>query len=79
MMGSKQLNQRGEAMDLETYLLNNEINKMRFALDLDISLGHLQHIINRSRRPSAKLAKKIEEMTKRKVKKEELLFPEDYE
>lgn len=66
-------------MKLDEYLFRKKLSRTAFAEKLGISRGHLQHILNRSRRPSVPLAKKIEEATDEKVSKEEVLFPEDYE
>lgn len=66
-------------MKLDEYLFRNKLSRTDFAEQLGISRGHLQHILNGSRRPSVPLAKKIQEITEGKVTKEEALFPEDFE
>ena len=66
-------------MYLDEYLFKTKQSKTGFAQHLGISRGHLQHILNGSRRPSVPLAKKIEEITEGKVSKEEMLFPEDFQ
>ncbi len=66
-------------MNLDEYLWRNKITKQDFANQIGISRGHIHQLINGTRSPSAKLAKKIEEATGGEVTKEELLFPEDYE
>jgi len=65
-------------MDLGEYLKQSEKHKMEFALEIGISLGHLDRILSRNRRASIELAKKIEEVTGGKVTKEEIVFPEDF-
>lgn len=64
-------------MDLEEYLFRHRIKKSHFAKELGIAPGHFYAILGKRRRPSVKLAIKIEAMTGGKVKKEEVLFPED--
>jgi transcriptional regulator with XRE-family HTH domain len=66
-------------MNLDEYLFRTKQSKTSFAQKLGISRGHLQHILNGSRRPSVSLAKKIEEITEGKVSKAEVLFPEDFQ
>ncbi|MEC7839051.1 MAG: helix-turn-helix transcriptional regulator [Chlamydiota bacterium] len=66
-------------MKLDEYLFRKKLSRIAFAEKIGISRGHLQHILNGSRRPSIPLAKKIEEATDGKVSKEEVLFPEDFE
>ncbi len=66
-------------MDLKTFFEKKQTNMMEFALKMGVSLGHLYQIMSKTRRPSVRLAKKIEEATEGKVTKEELLFPEDFE
>jgi len=66
-------------MNLDEYLFRTKQSRTSFAQKLGISRGHLQHILNGSRRPSVPLAKKIEESTQGKVSKEEMLFPEDFQ
>jgi len=65
-------------MKLDEYLFRKKISKKDFADQLGISRGHLQHILSGSKNPSIKLARQIEEITKGKVTKEEILFPEEY-
>lgn len=66
-------------MDLDEYLWRNKISRTDFAAKVEISRSHLQQILSRKRNPSINLAKKIEEITKGKVTKEESLFPEDFQ
>jgi len=66
-------------MNLDEHLFKTKQSKTNFAQNLGISRGHLQHILNGSRRPSVRLAKKIEKITEGKVPKEEMLFPEDFQ
>ncbi|MEK7339172.1 MAG: helix-turn-helix transcriptional regulator [Candidatus Rhabdochlamydia sp.] len=65
-------------MKLAEYLFRMKMTKKDFAEKLGISRGHLQHILSGTKNPSVKLAKKIEEETRGKVSKAELLFPEDF-
>lgn len=65
-------------MKLEEYLFRARITKSDFAKMLDVSRPHLSQIIADKRRPSAKLAKRILEITKGHVSIEELLFPEEF-
>ncbi len=66
-------------MRLDLWLFLNKTTKKDFAKEIGISRGHLQEIVSGKRRPSIKLAKKIEELTEGKVTKEEMLFPEDFQ
>jgi transcriptional regulator with XRE-family HTH domain len=50
-------------MKLDEYLFRKKLSRTDFAEQLGISRGHLQHILNGSRRPSVPLAKNIEEIT----------------
>lgn len=63
---------------LEIYLFEIAQTKKAFAETVGIDPGHLHSILRGRRRPSVKLARKIEEATDGKVTKEELLFPEDF-
>lgn len=54
-------------------------NKAKFARELGISRLHLYRIISNASHPSRELAKKIEQHTNGFVKKEELMWPEDYQ
>ena len=65
-------------MQLDEYLFRTKQNNIDFAKKLGISRGHLQRILSGDRRPSVSLAKKIEELSKGKVSKEEMLFPEEF-
>lgn len=66
-------------MKLDLWLFMNKITKKDFAARLQVSRGHLQEIVSGKRKPSVKLAKKIEELTEGKVSKEEVLFPEEFQ
>ncbi len=65
-------------MDLDEYLWRSKTSRVDFAKLLGISRSHLQQIISGKRNASIKLAKKFEEITKGKVSKEEMVFPEDF-
>ena len=65
-------------MDLREYLFKKRITQVEFANRLEVSRGHLSQILNGTKHPSRKLAKKIEEETEGKVTAIELLFPENY-
>ena len=65
-------------MKLDEYLFRVKMTKKEFAEKVGISRGYLQHLLSGIKNPSVKLAKKIEEATRGKVTKEELLFPEEY-
>ncbi len=66
-------------MDLDEYLFRKKISQTDFANELGISRNHLGEILRGRRSPSVKLAKKIEELTKGKVTKEEAMFPKGRE
>jgi len=66
-------------MKLDLWLFMNKITKKNFAETLKVSRGHLQEIVSGKRKPSVKLAKKIEELTEGNVTKEEMLFPEEFQ
>ena len=65
-------------MKLDEYLFRSKTKKQDFAAKLGISRGHLQQILSGSKNASVKLARQIEEVTNKKVTKEEVLFPEEY-
>jgi transcriptional regulator with XRE-family HTH domain len=66
-------------MDLDEYLFRKNISQTDFAEQLDISRNHLGEILRGRRSPSVKLAKKIEELTKGEVTREEAMFPKGRE
>lgn len=66
-------------MDLDEYLFRKKISQTDFALKLGVSRNHLGEIIRGRRTPSVKLAKKIEELTKGEVTREEAMFPKGRE
>lgn len=66
-------------MDLDEYLFRKKISQIEFANELGISRNHLGEILRGRRSPSVKLAKKIEELTKGEVTKEEAMFPKGRE
>ena len=65
-------------MNFREYLFKKRITQVDFAKRLGISRGHLGQILHRTKHPSRKLAKKIEEETEGKVTALELLFPENF-
>lgn len=65
-------------MNFREYLFKKRITQVEFAKKLEVSRGHLSQILNGTKHPSRKLAKKIEEHTEGKVTAVELLFPENY-
>ena len=62
---------------LKIYLFEQEISVTEFAEQLDISRSHLYNIIKYRVGISTKLAEKIEEYTHGKIKKIDLLYPEN--
>ena len=62
------------SMDLDEYLFRKRISQTDFATDLGTSRTHLGEVLRGRRTPSVKLAKKIEELTKGEVTKEEAMF-----
>lgn len=66
-------------MDLDEYLFRKRVSQTDFAKELWISRNHLGEILRGRRSPSVKLAKKIEELTKNEVTKEETMFPKSRE
>lgn len=65
-------------MDLREFLFKKGITQIEFAKKLGISRGHLNQILHKTKHPSRKLAKEIEEQTEGKVAAIELLFPEKF-
>jgi len=65
-------------MDLREFLFKKGITQIEFAKKLGISRGHLNQILHKTKHPSRKLAKEIEEQTEGKVTAIELLFPEKF-
>jgi len=65
-------------MLLKEWLFKTQITQVEFARKIGISRQFLVYLLNGSRHPSPKLAKRIEEATGGKVTVLELLFPEDY-
>lgn len=63
-------------MDLKRYLFEQALPVKKFAEQLEVSVSLIYHILKGHRVPSPQLAKKIEELTKGAVSKEELLFPD---
>lgn len=66
-------------MDLDEYLFRKRISQTQFANELGVSRTHLGEILRGRRSPSVKLSKKIEELTKGEVTKEEAMFPKGRE
>ena len=66
-------------MDLDEYLFRKKISQTDFASELGISRSHLGEILRGRRSPSVKLAKKIEEVAKGAVTKQEAMFPKGRE
>lgn len=66
-------------MNLDEYLFRHKISKTEFAKLIGVSRTYIHDIIARRRTPRPPLAKKIEEATRGKVTRNELLFPEDYQ
>lgn len=64
-------------MQLAEYLFQHKIKQTEFAKIIGASRVHIGEILRGRRRPSVKLAKRIEELTNGKVPKEGLLFPEE--
>jgi len=65
-------------MLLKDFLEENGIRHNWFAKKLGISPSYLSEIVNLKKVPNPKLAKKIEELTKGKVSRLEVLYPEDH-
>lgn len=66
-------------MKLDEYLFRNKMSKTQFAKNLGVTRTYIHDIIAKRRTPRPKLARKIEEVAEGQVKKEQLMFPEDYE
>ncbi|MBI3212035.1 MAG: helix-turn-helix domain-containing protein [Simkania negevensis] len=62
---------------LKKFLFNANLTVKAFANILGVSPSFVYHLINKKRIPSRDLAQKIEEFTRGKVRKEELLFPKE--
>jgi plasmid maintenance system antidote protein VapI len=62
-------------MEILDYLKLNNLSQMDFAKKLSISKSTVSLLINGQRRPSPKLALRLEEETGGALKKEELLYP----
>jgi len=60
-------------MNLKKFLFVNDICLGNLAAQLGIHRGHLSAIINGRRNLTQKMAQRIEDVTDRKIKKEELL------
>lgn len=65
-------------MRLKDYLMTENIKSYAFAKELGVSTTYFSQVTLNRKVPSVKIAKAIEEKTGGKVKKEELLFPEEY-
>jgi len=56
-----------------------KITQAKLAQRLSVSQQYIQSIFNGRSMPSAKLAKKIEQLTNGTISRLELLYPEDFE
>ena len=64
-------------MQLAEYLFRHKVKQTEFAKTVGVSRVHMGEILRGRRRPSVKLARRIEEVTDGQVPKEGLLFPEE--
>lgn len=65
-------------MRLKDYLIHEKIKSHVFAKELGVSATYFSQVALNKKVPSVKIARAIEEKTGGKVKKEELLFPEEF-
>lgn len=66
-------------MNLREWLFRNKKSVTDFAKELNVSRTHLNLISSGIRKPSPELAKRIEKATEGAVRKEEVLFPEEFQ
>ena len=64
-------------MELKNYLKANKIQLKTFCEANGLKYGYLRHISNKRKRPGPDMALKIENATKGKVNRLDLLYPKE--